>query len=371
MIHTEWRPSQEQAIGYVRRQLGDEAAIVGDWSCSRLGWQASNEVTGGLYRVAGTAALAGRTLPWSFVVKLVIPAAADEPGHYNYWRREALAYQSGLLEDLPGIRAPRCYGVEEQPDGSFRLWLEEAAGLDTQEWTATHYLNAAYRLGLFNGAYLQDWPLPDEPWLCRGWLSSWVAASEPYDDGSAWRADTWEHPRLRAEFPLSAAKRFAAFDSRRADLLAGLRRLPQVFTHNDAWPPNLIWGGDGTLTAIDWAFAGIAGVGEELGRMYGLCLHQSLPERLDDGAFPGMLLDAYGEGLHESGWRGPAQAVRYGFAASAGLRCGMLVPKLVQAARQPAPDAEAAERFAQRCRIARCLLERAEEAIALLPEAGC
>lgn len=122
--------------------------------------------------------------------------------------------------------------------------------------------------------------LPDEPWLCRGWLSSWVAASEPYDDRSAWRADTWEHPRLQAEFPHSAAKRFAAFYGRRAELLAGLRRLPQVFTHNDAWPPNLIWGGDGALTAIDWAFAGIAGIGEEMGRMYGLCLHQSLPEGL-------------------------------------------------------------------------------------------
>lgn len=63
--------------------------------------------------------------------------------------------------------------------------------------------------------------------------------------------------------------------------------------------------------------------------------------------------------------------IRYGFAASAGLRCGMLVPKLVQAAQQPAQDAEAAEQFAQRCRIARRLLERAEEAIALLPEARC
>ncbi|WII38179.1 hypothetical protein [Paenibacillus thiaminolyticus] len=59
-------------------------------------------------------AMAGRTLPWSFVVKLVIPSAAAEPGHYSYWKREALAYQSGLLEELPGIRAPRCYGVEEQ-----------------------------------------------------------------------------------------------------------------------------------------------------------------------------------------------------------------------------------------------------------------
>ncbi|WP_374018311.1 hypothetical protein ABU162_00380 [Paenibacillus thiaminolyticus] len=80
MIRSEWRPSQAQVASYVRRQLGDEAAIAGDWSCYRLGWQASNEVTGGLYRVAGTAALTGQTLPWSFVVKLVIPAAAAEPG---------------------------------------------------------------------------------------------------------------------------------------------------------------------------------------------------------------------------------------------------------------------------------------------------
>lgn len=48
---------------------------------------------------------------------------AHDPGHWSYWRRELLAYASGLLPQGPGLRAPRCHGVF----GS-TLYLEDAGG---------------------------------------------------------------------------------------------------------------------------------------------------------------------------------------------------------------------------------------------------
>jgi len=42
---------------------------------------------------------------WSMILKMASgasPTAGHEPGARNYWRREAVAYQSGLLGALPG-----------------------------------------------------------------------------------------------------------------------------------------------------------------------------------------------------------------------------------------------------------------------------
>jgi hypothetical protein len=73
-----------------------------------------NSVTGGLFRVSGEAEGAGRTIPWSLIVKVThaSPTAPDAPEHWNYWKREALAYQSGIPYGLAsaGMTAPRVSG---------------------------------------------------------------------------------------------------------------------------------------------------------------------------------------------------------------------------------------------------------------------
>jgi hypothetical protein len=47
------------------------------------------------------------------------------PSDWNYWKREALVFQSGILDDWKGDLVPvRCYDVVEQPDDSVWLWLE-------------------------------------------------------------------------------------------------------------------------------------------------------------------------------------------------------------------------------------------------------
>lgn len=55
----------------------------------------------------------------------VLPETPGSPTGWNYPAREALAYERGLLEDLPpGLRAPRCFGHTEHRS-QHQLWLED------------------------------------------------------------------------------------------------------------------------------------------------------------------------------------------------------------------------------------------------------
>src|SRR4051812_13264504 len=92
----------------VRAALGSEAAEVGTWACRAL-QGGVGVASAGVFRVGGPAGLGGVPTRWSLVLKVTRPPTPDKPTarmelderHLLYWRREAHAYQSGLLDDLP------------------------------------------------------------------------------------------------------------------------------------------------------------------------------------------------------------------------------------------------------------------------------
>ena len=70
-----------------------------------------------LHRFTGSARDGDRIVPWSLVLKILrwTNGRAGSTG-WQDWRREAEAYQSGLLRRLPGdLKAPRCFGAIEYP----------------------------------------------------------------------------------------------------------------------------------------------------------------------------------------------------------------------------------------------------------------
>src|SRR5215212_5604324 len=153
----------------VRRALNRETAAIRDWSWAPIAYDMY--LAGRtLARFAGHAQVDGETVPWSFVLKLLPPTQGTSATGYGAPQREALAYTSGLLSDLPGgLTAPRALAVTEDADGAEWLWLEDVADSYDHRWPIAQFQTAAYHLGRFNGAYLTARALPTFPWLMPNW----------------------------------------------------------------------------------------------------------------------------------------------------------------------------------------------------------
>jgi hypothetical protein len=249
------------------------------------------------------------------------PAAAD-PAHPYYWRREVCAYESKLLERLPGggVRAPRCRGLFERSDGSVALWLE---ALREPPRSIEAFGRAARSLGRMQGACAAA--LPSERWLSRRWLRA-------YHD-------------LRLEMT----------GSRTEEQEAALRALeagPQTFCHLDFYPANLFGEGEEVIL-VDWAYCGIGALGEDAGSF--------VPDAVLDGflaAEEGEKLKravwiGYRAGLAEAGWTGDEHTVRFAFCATGWLKYQWVAPALVSWPLDPATKA--------RWRAALPLIERLGE----------
>lgn len=307
----------------VQAVLNDPTAGLRDWRVAPIyGGAATNTA---LYRIAGSAERQGTLGPWSLVLKVFRPRAdADDAHRWNYWKREPLVYQAGLLVGLPGgLVAPRCFGVTEQPDGQVWLWLEDVPDLAWQQWSLDDFGRAARQLGRFNGAYLAGHALPDHPWLSRGWQRAWVALCT---EAVAALPRNLEHPLVRDRFSDPAVSRLLQLWADRETFLDALDRLPHCFGHLDAFPRNLAVhhtaGGD-QLVAIDWASAGFGAVGEELAPLVASSLiffeaDVAIAHELDTVAFAG-----YIDGLRDAGAKVDEGLVRFGYTAVAGLHYGL------------------------------------------------
>ncbi len=96
----------------VRQATSDEIIQVTDWQYHQL----HGGTQGGVYRVSGTARSMTTSVPWSLILKR--PPTTPNLGDPFGGTREPVVYRSGFLQQLPGmLRAPRCFGVVEQPAG--------------------------------------------------------------------------------------------------------------------------------------------------------------------------------------------------------------------------------------------------------------
>ena len=295
---------------------------------SPLKWVGMRPAERGVSRFQGTALINGEERAWSLILKVQRRVdEADDPSAWNYWKREFLAYRSGLLADLPGIAAPRCFGAIES-SGEVLLWLEDIHEALTGPWPLRRYIDAARALGEFNGAYLADRRLPGERLLTRTYLRSWTGWI-PWQ--SAIRAEaTWSYPLVAAAFPRPPIDHLLRLDHDAAAWFDALDREPRTLAHLDAWRANLIGqrlpDGRERTVAVDWSFVGQAPAGQDLAIMVAGS-HVWLdadPRDLDE--LSAAALDAYLEGLRAAGWRGDDRSIRFAYAASAALYALPMVP---------------------------------------------
>jgi hypothetical protein len=297
-------------LDVARAVVGRPAADLGEWRVEPLkgmGFGAS------IHRVAGTARDESGPVPWSVIRKYVRDTGGDA-NEIRYWKREPLAYSSGVLEQLPAINVPRCLQQDEDASGIV-LWLEDVHGAE-RPWTIPRFETVARDLGRLGGVYAVGRPLPREPWLSRQWLAGWVEqAATAFDEFSTAVSD----PLLARMYPPEVAATMVELWESRTRIFNALSAAPQVLGHLDAVPANVIVR-DGRTTLIDWAFVGHAALGEELAALVGGCTNfgDTPPSELpgvDAAAFP-----AYIHGPHDVGWDGDVDIVLFGYCVAAALR---------------------------------------------------
>jgi hypothetical protein len=312
----------------LQKLFGTSAVRVLTASHAPLTWIGVNPTARALYRWSGRAAIDGVEREWSLILKAwVRDPKSDVPTQWDYWKREFLAYSSGILAELPGISAPRFLGGNDEDD-SAHVWLEDVAPQGQSRWPADRYELAALHLGRFNGAYLADRPIPDAPFLTRTYLRSW-ANWIPWLD-SVRSTDLWSHPLVAATIPAPPIERLERLHSMVGPIFDRLERLPQTFAHLDAWRTNLIdarsESGEERTVAIDWSFVGTAPAGQEAAILVGGS-HIWLDADPDELAvLSKRAFAAYVDGLREAGWRGDERVVRFAYAASSALYLAPVLP---------------------------------------------
>ncbi|CAM5373115.1 aminoglycoside phosphotransferase [Streptomyces canus] len=299
-------------------------------------------------------------------------AASDDPRHWNYWRREADVYTSGLARAWQpyGIRAPRLIACVERADGDVALWLERVPGKSAQRWSIDAHVRHAHRMGLAQGAVGSR----DEPWLSRRFLRDYVGGKtlglELLDEDEA-----WQQPLIRDHFPAGLRHDMVRLHHDREWFLQIMESLPRAFSHLDQWPANVRADGRDSVL-FDWAFAGDGALGEDLGNY--------LPDSVFDLFLPAARLPryaaaayhAYLEGLRESGWREDERLVRLGVCASAVKYDWLTALMLARAGEERQLDyggrreVSAERRYRERGLALAFLAEWAQEARELAPRLG-
>jgi hypothetical protein len=287
-----------------------------------------NPSTRALFRWRGRALVGGAEREWSLILKVWRrDPKTDVSEQWTYWKREFLAYSSGLLDDLPGISAPRLFGAADEGDVAF-VWLEEVPEDGDHRWPTARYVTAGLHLGRFNGAYLAGRPIPKAPFLSRDQLRSWTNWI-PWGDAVR-SPGSWSHAIVAAALPDPPIQRLERLHSQVGPLFDRLDRLPQTFSHLDAWRSNLISarGADGAerTVAIDWSAVGMAPAGQEIAILVGGS-HIWLDAEPDElASMSTRAFAAYVDGLREAGWYGDERVVRFAYAASTALYLAPVVP---------------------------------------------
>lgn len=369
--------------GVVRRAQGSPTFELLDWSVAPLNHQKIIDTTGGLYRFSGQGQDAAGVRPWSVVLKIVNQPPGEmcqSPREWCYWRRELLAFQSGMLAALPvPVRAPACYGVTEREGGGW-IWMEHIAEATGQRWSLADFGRAAAHLGRFAGAFLTGRPVPDQPWLGEPFFRSIFA------DGGWWAqhmaTDTpesiWQSPLVQRAFSPDLRRRVLEIWADKQRFFDTLDRLPQVLCHNDCHRRNLMWrkgeNGQDELIVLDWAFCGPGGVGMDIGELVATSAYFFEYDLSALEEVERLVFASYVDGLRAAGWNGDEQLVRLGYTACAALWMGVTLPGWAAVMLEPASGVNAAAMYGRPAdevlfgwvTLTEFLLDRADEARMLM-----
>lgn len=316
----------------VRRAQESPSFEIGSWNVKHLSSDGMINPEG-LFLFSGDGQDERGRRSWSVVLKTLQSSTPElDLSDAWHWKREYWAMDSGLLDRLPGpLVPPRCYSVEEQPDGVW-IWMEHIVDHSPRRWGIHEFAFAAEQLGRTTGAWLSSRTKLDYPWLSQGLAHTW-------SEGFAPNEEVWENEHVNRAWSIRMRERLLAVWNERVRLNAALRRLPQTFAHFDSQRRNLMIrarsNAENELVAVDWAWCGIGSVGADAAILIGnsMFLYEADPKighQLDEAVFL-----AYLAGLRAADWTGNIDEVRLAYAATNALFCGVTAPHIVSFATHP------------------------------------
>ncbi len=118
---------------------------------------------------------------------------------------------------------------------------------------------------------------------------------------------------------------------RRGALLDLVEAGPRTICHLDVWPNNLFAMPDGTAM-IDWAFAGVGGLGEDPGNLVPDAVFDELQPPAVLAELDRTVFEGYLGGLRDTGWDGDPRLVRRTMCA-AGVKYAWVGPATLRRVR--------------------------------------
>ncbi|MEV6417267.1 phosphotransferase [Kribbella sp. NPDC051718] len=242
------------------------------WAIEPVQYAANSPTTAALYRV--------QVNDKSLFVKVLRsyrlwPALEQLPGEFrtmalagDLWRYEADVYLNGLADSLPtGMRLPTVHSVNLLDDDHLVMVLEDVRTTDSP-WTPERYGRAAELLGRLNVRLTRNDALPSAADRSPGRITRLMVngfveqfALPPLLDPA-----TWQHPLLAGSDLHGDLMELAAHIPQ---LLHDLAQRPQLMSHGDACPQNLLVPADApdTFVGIDWSMTGLVAAGDDLGQL--------------------------------------------------------------------------------------------------------
>jgi hypothetical protein len=289
--------------------------------------------------------------------------ASADPRHWNYWRREAAAYEDeDLRRSLAGTGLAMPAGRVVGHDEGATLWLEDVAGTAGTAFGLADHIAVATGLGRWQASGAMR-----APWESHRFLRQYSMAMTRPSIGLVDDDEAWDQPLIRTTWPAALRAGWIRMLTHREDLLRVMETLPRTRSHLDLWVSNQIRRPSGEVVLVDWAFAGDGAVGEDLGNHIPDATLDLFWPAEEMGELEAACFAAYLTGLREAGWDGREEDARLGVVASCVKYTWLLPLMLEQATRDEHRayhrPADAERLYQQRGRTFTHLVEWCDEAV--------